>query len=133
MEPEAGRSVAAFYYYALGLKYAFALPFLGLIGFILTAIVTSTARRTAVGATVLFTVAIPIFIGGFATVDGLIESFMVIAASTTSPKPSELSQGMQMSLVSLWVGLWLSVPSYLLAAGGMVVRSLTAANPPASK
>lgn len=52
----------------------------------------------------------PMF-GLLGTVDGMVESFMKIAASTTQPKPSELAQGISMALITTLVGLWLAIPA----------------------
>jgi biopolymer transport protein ExbB/TolQ len=54
----------------------------------------------------------------------MIASFQVIAMSDSQPKPSMIAQGISMSLISAMVGLYLSVPGYLLAVVGSFVRSL---------
>lgn len=54
----------------------------------------------------------PMF-GLLGTVDGMVASFQVIARSSTSPKPSELAQGISMALVTTLVGLWLAIPAIL--------------------
>lgn len=53
-------------------------------------------------------------VGLLGTVDGMVASFQVIAASTTQPKPSELAQGISMALITTLVGLWLAIPAILL-------------------
>lgn len=55
----------------------------------------------------------PMF-GLLGTVDGMVESFKVIAASTTQPKPSELAQGISKALITTLVGLWIAIPAILL-------------------
>jgi biopolymer transport protein ExbB len=50
-------------------------------------------------------------VGLLGTVDGMIQSFIVIAQSTTTPKPSELAQGISTALVTTLVGLWLAIPA----------------------
>ncbi len=52
----------------------------------------------------------PLF-GLLGTVDGMVQAFDVIAQSTTSPKPSELAQGIATALVTTLVGLWLAIPA----------------------
>ncbi|MGD9649101.1 MAG: MotA/TolQ/ExbB proton channel family protein [Pirellulales bacterium] len=50
-------------------------------------------------------------LGLLGTVDGMVASFQVIAQSSTSPKPSELAQGISMALITTLVGLWLAIPA----------------------
>jgi biopolymer transport protein ExbB len=50
-------------------------------------------------------------VGLFGTVDGMIRSFMVIANSTTAPKPAELAAGISTALVTTLVGLFLAIPA----------------------
>ena len=59
----------------------------------------------------------PMF-GLLGTVDGMVQSFQVIANSNTQPKPSELAQGISMALVTTLIGLWLAIPA-LIAFGIM--------------
>jgi biopolymer transport protein ExbB len=50
-------------------------------------------------------------VGLLGTVDGMVAAFQVIARSDTSPKPSELAQGISMALITTLVGLWLAIPA----------------------
>lgn len=50
-------------------------------------------------------------VGLLGTVDGMVQSFQVIARSPTSPKPSELAQGISMALITTMVGLVLAIPA----------------------
>lgn len=50
-------------------------------------------------------------VGLLGTVHGMVQSFMVIAASTTTPKPSELAAGISKALVTTLVGLCLAIPA----------------------
>jgi biopolymer transport protein ExbB len=52
----------------------------------------------------------PMF-GLLGTVDGMVMAFDVIAKSSTTPKPSELAQGIGTALVTTVVGLWIAIPS----------------------
>lgn len=54
----------------------------------------------------------PLF-GLLGTVDGMVQSFEVIAKSVTSPKPAELAQGIATALVTTLVGLWLAIPAII--------------------
>lgn len=61
-------------------------------------------------------------VGLLGTVDGMVASFQVIARSATTPKPSELAQGISMALVTTLVGLWLAIPA--IAAFGILKNRL---------
>ncbi|MEO1527128.1 MAG: MotA/TolQ/ExbB proton channel family protein [Planctomycetota bacterium] len=50
-------------------------------------------------------------IGLFGTVQGMIASFRVIATSPTTPKPSELAQGISTALFTTLVGLAIAIPA----------------------
>jgi biopolymer transport protein ExbB len=50
-------------------------------------------------------------IGLFGTVEGMIQSFQVIAASEASPKPSELAGGISTALFTTLVGLAVAIPA----------------------
>ena len=50
-------------------------------------------------------------LGLFGTVDGMIAAFMVIATSNTTPKPSELADGVSTALVTTYVGLAIAIPA----------------------
>lgn len=50
-------------------------------------------------------------VGLLGTVDGMVASFSVIANSPTTPKPSQLAQGISMALVTTLIGLILAIPA----------------------
>jgi len=50
-------------------------------------------------------------VGLLGTVDGMVASFSVIAASTSTPKPAQLAQGICMALVTTLVGLVIAIPA----------------------
>jgi biopolymer transport protein ExbB len=52
----------------------------------------------------------PMF-GLLGTVDGMVAAFMVIAKSTTQPKPPELAVGISQALITTLIGLWLAIPA----------------------
>jgi biopolymer transport protein ExbB len=52
-------------------------------------------------------------VGLLGTVDGMVQSFMVIAASDTQPKPSKLAEGISMALITTLVGLILAIPAII--------------------
>jgi biopolymer transport protein ExbB len=55
-------------------------------------------------------------VGLLGTVDGMVASFMVIARSTTTPKPSELATGVSTALITTLVGLVLAIPAIISLA-----------------
>lgn len=52
-------------------------------------------------------------VGLLGTVDGMVASFIVIANSETSPKPSKLAEGISMALITTLVGLVLAIPAII--------------------
>ncbi len=50
-------------------------------------------------------------LGLMGTVQGMIESFEVIANSETSPKPSQLADGISTALFTTLIGLGIAVPA----------------------
>ncbi len=52
-------------------------------------------------------------VGLLGTVDGMVQSFMVIAASDSQPKPSKLAEGISMALITTLVGLVLAIPAII--------------------
>jgi biopolymer transport protein ExbB len=53
-------------------------------------------------------------VGLLGTVDGMVASFRVIATSPTTPKPSQLAEGISTALITTLVGLWLAIPAILV-------------------
>lgn len=50
-------------------------------------------------------------VGLLGTVDGMVQSFRVIATSSATPKASELANGISMALITTLVGLVLAIPA----------------------
>lgn len=55
-------------------------------------------------------------VGLLGTVDGMVASFMVIARSSTTPKPSSLAAGVSTALITTLVGLVLAIPAIISLA-----------------
>lgn len=53
-------------------------------------------------------------VGLLGTVDGMVESFMVIANNNTTPRPSDLAAGISKALITTLVGLWLAIPAVVI-------------------
>ncbi|MGI8981412.1 MAG: MotA/TolQ/ExbB proton channel family protein [Pirellulaceae bacterium] len=55
-------------------------------------------------------------VGLLGTVDGMVASFMVIASSPVTPKPSVLARGVSTALITTLVGLVLAIPAIISLA-----------------
>jgi hypothetical protein len=118
------QSYLSWVFHSLGPTYLLLLPLAALLGFVLTLILILRGRGATLGAALTFCVPAPLLVGFFAAINGAISSYMVIATSSTTPKPSEIAAGISTALVSLLIGLLLMAPSYLLALFGLFARSL---------
>jgi hypothetical protein len=116
---------------SLGWFYTLVLLLAGLTIFVGAVIVVIAARRPGVIAAYLALVPLPLIIGVWATVEGMIQSWSVIAYSTTAPKPSEMAQGYSTALFAILAGLLMTMPGYLVTAVGLLVR--TALHEPSSR
>jgi biopolymer transport protein ExbB len=52
-------------------------------------------------------------VGLLGTVDGMVQSFQVIALAGTTPKASELAEGISMALITTLIGLTLAIPAII--------------------
>ena len=101
----------------------FMIPFAGLFCFVLTLVVVMRCHGPFALAALVFIVPIPFLLGLFGTLQGMVLSLQVIAASSVMPKPSEISDGIATSLFTPMLGLIFMTPSYLAAILGSVIRS----------
>ncbi len=62
-------------------------------------------------------------VGLLGTVDGMVQSFTVIATASAAPKPSELAKGISMALITTLVGLVIAIPA--LAAFNILKNRFT--------
>lgn len=120
------QSFLGWLYYALGFQYAMILPLAGLICFVLALFLVMRGKGPMAAAGLILIVHVPLLIGVFAAIQGLIASYNLIATSETMIKASELAAGYSMALVAPMVGIVLMVPGYATAALGAVIRSLNA-------
>jgi hypothetical protein len=126
--PRQQQSMLMWTFNSLGWKYTLALPLAGLVSFVLALILVIRGGPYAVPA-LLLVVPIPLLIGAVGFFDGMIMSFQVIAMSQIAPKPSEWAEGISTSLVTPVVGMFLMAPAYLVAAGGLIVRTFSGERP----
>jgi len=50
-------------------------------------------------------------VGLLGTVDGMVDSFSLIAIAGATPKPAELAEGISKALITTLVGLWIAIPA----------------------
>lgn len=124
------QSYLEFFFSALGFRYTFLLPLAALVSFVLVLVVVLRGKGNWVTAVLVLLVPLPFYVGILGVIEGMMASFQEIAMTEMAPKPSALAEGVAMSLVTAMVGLWLSVPGYLLAVVGSFVRSLARDEPP---
>jgi hypothetical protein len=120
------QSQLEFIYHSLGFLYCVLLPLSALVSFILVVVAVARWRGAASVAVLMFAAPMPVYLGLYATVSGLLASYQVIMYTTTQPRPSEMAQGIGMSLVSFWIGMFLSVPGFFVALIGSLVRLILA-------
>lgn len=109
---------------ALGIRYTLLLPLLGILAVVLAVIALWKFKSPVLVPILIVVVPLPMYYGAIGIIDGLVASWQVIEASGMTPKPSDFAYGTAMSLVSLQVGLILSLPAYAIATLGLVYRAL---------
>ena len=119
------QSYLAWSYQALGMRYAVLIPLTGFLLFFGALVLVSMCKRPApIKTYLLFFVPLPILLGVFGTLEGLILSFQVISMSSASPHAQEVFSALATSLFSTLVGMLVAAPAYFVTAIGLFVRSL---------
>jgi len=118
------QSLLSWMFTALGFPYVVLLPAAGLVCFLLALIVVLRGRGPMSGPALILIVHVPLLIGVFAAIQGGIASYIIIATSASTPKPSEVAEGISTALVAPMAGMLLMVPSYATAALGAFIRCL---------
>jgi hypothetical protein len=108
---------------ALGWRYSLGLPLFAVIALVLTLILVARGRGPNVGAALVFIVPLPLLLGLFGALDGLLMSYAVLASSAVAPKPSEVAAGYSAALVTVMVGFVAMGPAFLVATAGLFIRS----------
>ena len=111
-------------YQSLGLFYSFVLPMSALLVVVGAVIVVFSARRPSVIAAYLVFLPLPILIGAYATVEGMIASYSVIASTTTAPQPADAGVGYSTALFSSLLGILLTFPSFFVLSIGLFIRTI---------
>lgn len=122
-EPPRQQSMLGWTFRALGWTYTLALPLAGLIAFVLALIIVIRGGSYA-GSALLFVVPIPLLVGLLGFLDGLIRGYQMLATPNSAPKPWEMAEAVSTSLVTPLVSMLLMAPAYLVAAGGLFLRTL---------
>ncbi len=106
----------------LGLSGLFMI-FLGLAVFIGACVVVATSRRASAIAAYLVLLPLPMYIGILGILKGVIASLSVIALSEAQLKASEIAAALECSVLSIFVGLLVTLPTYLVLAVGLLLRA----------
>jgi hypothetical protein len=109
---------------SLGLMYTVLLLLSGLVSFLLALLLVIRGKGPFLGVALFLIVHVPMLIGVYAAVEGVINMYSLISMSAGTPKPSEIAAGISTSLVSITVGMFLTIPGYAVAAIGSLVRAL---------
>jgi hypothetical protein len=116
-------SMLSWTYHALGLTYALVLPLAGFIAFVLALILVIRGGNYA-GSALLLVVPIPLLIGLFGFLDGLISGYQMLATPNSVARPWELAAAMSTALMTPLVGMLLMAPAYLVAMVGLFIRTM---------
>jgi hypothetical protein len=107
---------------ALGV-YMLILPVVALLCVVLILLVLIRGKGAMAAATLILVPPIPMLVGIFAAVQGLLTSYTVIAAAG-SPRPADVAVGVSTSLVAPLAAMLLTAPIYAVAVVGALVRSM---------
>lgn len=111
-------------YQALGIRHSFLLPASAILAFVLVLLVVLKGKDSTIGPCLVLIVPLPLLVGMYAMFDGLVASFQVLSASQVAPKPAEIFEGLAMSSVAPFLGMFLALPSYFAAVLGLLIRTL---------
>ncbi len=94
------------------------------LAFALVLVLLLRGKGPAMVGAVILIVPLPLFIALSIVLRGLVASGSVIAIGEVAPKPFEVFGGIAESALLLHIGLLHTVPSFLLATIGLIVRAL---------
>jgi hypothetical protein len=119
-----GQSLFGWMFSALGPLYMILLPLAGILSFLLALLVVTRGKGPIAGAALLLVVNVPLFVGIFSAIQGLISSYVVIAQSGATPKPFDVTAAMATALIAPLIAMLFMVPGYLVALVGSLVQAL---------
>lgn len=105
----------------------------GFLGFLLALLIVFRGEGPFAAAALILIVLAPALIGCCGFLAGMIQSFQVIATSTTSPKPYEIADGIATGLFSPLLGFLMMVPGFAAASLGSLYRSMSVPRPEQSR
>lgn len=120
-EPIQKISILDWYLKSLGIRYTIALLSVTLLSWYL--IKGSTNRGKSRQFALLAIVPLPAFVGFVSVFDGLISGLSCMGCG--GPKWSEYADMISMSLVGLQVGLWLTLPGFIVSLGILCRQALS--------
>ncbi len=126
------QSLLGWIFSSLGFPLLVILLMAGLLSFFVAFAIVLRGRGPMAVASLLLVVHVPLLIGIYAAIRGATNAYMVIATSSTTPKPSELAVGISSALIAPTVGMILMTPGYAVALVGTFVRAM-ASSPKSSE
>ncbi len=93
-------------------------------------LVVFLARRPAVIASYLVFLLLPLLLGVLGALKSFVSCFAVIAMAGVTLKQSQICAGLTEALLLPWYALMVTLPSYLVIAIGLFVRTLLAGEQP---
>jgi len=121
------RSILNWAVAALG-PYAILLPLAGLVCFVLVLILVVRGKGPMAAASLILIVPIPLLIGVFAALQGMMASYSLMAAAAVAPKPSEVAEGISTALIAPSVGMIVMGPALATAVIGSFFRAMSPEN-----
>ena len=101
----------------------------GVVAFALSLLIVTRGRGALAGAALVFIVPMPLMVALFAVFRSAISMFSVVAMSDVQLKASEVAGGIAECLFTPIVGLVVTIPAYMVAMIGLIVRSLRDESP----
>jgi len=123
-DEKVGISFFEWAFQSLGFFYGVLIPLTGLLVFLGACLVVMLSRRPAVIAAYLVFLPLPMLIGVYGSVEGLIACFSMSAMPRGTPLPAEVGIGISTALFSTVAGMAVSFPSYFVLAFGLFFRTL---------
>jgi hypothetical protein len=111
---------------AMGWFWTLSIMLSGFAVFIGACLVVGLNRRPGVIATYLVFLPLPVLIGLFACIDGRLNAYRVLDTASGEPRLRQLALAEATSLVSVYTGMLVTIPSYFVIAFGLLVRAISA-------
>jgi hypothetical protein len=99
---------------------------MGLLNFVGACVVVCLARRPSVVAAYMVFLFLPLLLGALGAVKGMVSAFSVVAMSGVDVKLSLIVAAVSEALVNPLVALMLTIPSFLVLAIGLFIKTIKA-------